>query len=314
MTLLLVLANQQQVVLLSDRRLTNNGHLVDIENELKDESNKAAVLVCRNARLTVAYTGLAKEETFVTKRWLPVALAESASPDFLMGPTIMRFRERATRDFARIPARTPSSKRFSVVLAGYCYDDTPPRCYCWLVSNYDGLDGPPPRDKPSDEFSAQFIYDNGAAEGFKLLLVLGAEHLVKVRNFKSLQTLLQENRPAQALVGKGVQVIRTAAEAAGTRHPIGKQCTSIVLPSDPYEQAIAEYHSAKVTHQSYWPSLISAIGDESGVYVIADPLVEARNANNQPRLIAVPKVGRNRPCPCGSGLKYKSCHGRARQN
>ena len=25
---------------------------------------------------------------------------------------------------------------------------------------------------------------------------------------------------------------------------------------------------------------------------------------------AVPKVGRNDPCPCGSGKKYKQCHGR----
>jgi len=23
-----------------------------------------------------------------------------------------------------------------------------------------------------------------------------------------------------------------------------------------------------------------------------------------------PKVGRNAPCPCGSGKKYKKCHGR----
>jgi preprotein translocase subunit SecA len=23
-----------------------------------------------------------------------------------------------------------------------------------------------------------------------------------------------------------------------------------------------------------------------------------------------PKVGRNEPCPCGSGKKYKQCHGR----
>jgi preprotein translocase subunit SecA len=25
----------------------------------------------------------------------------------------------------------------------------------------------------------------------------------------------------------------------------------------------------------------------------------------------VAKVGRNEPCPCGSGKKYKACHGRA---
>jgi preprotein translocase subunit SecA len=24
---------------------------------------------------------------------------------------------------------------------------------------------------------------------------------------------------------------------------------------------------------------------------------------------AAPKVGRNDPCPCGSGRKYKHCHG-----
>ena len=26
--------------------------------------------------------------------------------------------------------------------------------------------------------------------------------------------------------------------------------------------------------------------------------------------VALPKVGRNDPCPCGSGKKFKLCHGR----
>ena len=30
----------------------------------------------------------------------------------------------------------------------------------------------------------------------------------------------------------------------------------------------------------------------------------------QPMVNALPKVGRNDPCPCGSGKKYKQCHGR----
>jgi len=25
---------------------------------------------------------------------------------------------------------------------------------------------------------------------------------------------------------------------------------------------------------------------------------------------AAPKIGRNDPCPCGSGKKYKNCHGK----
>jgi len=34
----------------------------------------------------------------------------------------------------------------------------------------------------------------------------------------------------------------------------------------------------------------------------------ARAAAPQP-VQAGPKVGRNDPCPCGSGKKYKHCHG-----
>jgi preprotein translocase subunit SecA len=36
-------------------------------------------------------------------------------------------------------------------------------------------------------------------------------------------------------------------------------------------------------------------------------LFGANTATNQG---AVPVVGRNEPCPCGSGKKYKQCHGK----
>ena len=31
--------------------------------------------------------------------------------------------------------------------------------------------------------------------------------------------------------------------------------------------------------------------------------------NRQPVVRTEPKIGRNDPCPCGSGKKYKKCHG-----
>jgi preprotein translocase subunit SecA len=34
-------------------------------------------------------------------------------------------------------------------------------------------------------------------------------------------------------------------------------------------------------------------------------------AGSQPQRQGVKKVGRNQPCPCGSGKKYKLCHGAA---
>ena len=33
------------------------------------------------------------------------------------------------------------------------------------------------------------------------------------------------------------------------------------------------------------------------------------NQTNENRRIVSKKVGRNEPCPCGSGKKYKHCHG-----
>lgn len=41
-----------------------------------------------------------------------------------------------------------------------------------------------------------------------------------------------------------------------------------------------------------------------------DKIGDTQTQTNQPK-IAEKKVGRNDPCPCGSGKKYKNCHGRA---
>jgi len=40
-----------------------------------------------------------------------------------------------------------------------------------------------------------------------------------------------------------------------------------------------------------------------------EEIVEAPPVKQQP-IIVGPKTGRNEPCPCGSGKKYKACHGR----
>jgi len=40
------------------------------------------------------------------------------------------------------------------------------------------------------------------------------------------------------------------------------------------------------------------------------PTANADDTRQQPMTNALPKVGRNDPCPCGSGKKYKQCHGK----
>jgi uncharacterized protein YecA (UPF0149 family) len=46
----------------------------------------------------------------------------------------------------------------------------------------------------------------------------------------------------------------------------------------------------------------------SGAVPRSQPLPPAAAQPQQPVRVA-PKVGRNQPCPCGSGKKFKNCHG-----
>src|SRR3989344_254770 len=53
---------------------------------------------------------------------------------------------------------------------------------------------------------------------------------------------------------------------------------------------------------------LEALGESSGSVVDSSQLAQNNPynpANNKP--IKVTKIGRNDPCPCGSGLKYKKC-------
>ena len=51
-------------------------------------------------------------------------------------------------------------------------------------------------------------------------------------------------------------------------------------------------------------------GDTSGSRQQQAQPQQAQPQPNQPIVNREPKVGRNDPCPCGSGKKYKNCHGK----
>ena len=59
--------------------------------------------------------------------------------------------------------------------------------------------------------------------------------------------------------------------------------------------------NVRYQHADYEEALAAppAGDDAAGTAVAAQPFVRAGE-----------KVGRNDPCPCGSGKKYKQCHGR----
>ncbi|MCL2447513.1 MAG: SEC-C metal-binding domain-containing protein, partial [Polyangiaceae bacterium] len=58
-------------------------------------------------------------------------------------------------------------------------------------------------------------------------------------------------------------------------------------------------------------SEVAGAGDGEGTTPVPRAAVRAQRVQMQPARREGPKVGRNDPCPCGSGQKFKKCHGAA---
>ena len=94
----------------------------------------------------------------------------------------------------------------------------------------------------------------------------------------------------------------------GEGQGVGRQITSVVLPADFNLEPIPRYHTSMPSHAVHYPSYVVAMNDQRNL-AIMDGVFEAVEPSST-RPLAVQKVGRNAPCPCNSGMKYKQCHGR----
>ena len=91
---------------------------------------------------------------------------------------------------------------------------------------------------------------------------------------------------------------------AARKSPYGEGDATAVQSREQLDEAAAqiEQRGEQISNVTY------SAPDESG----EPQITEADAAKLQSFLEnqSVPRVGRNDPCPCGSGKKYKQCHGR----
>ena len=161
-------------------------------------------------------------------------------------------------------------------------------------------------DLPSIEYLPPLV---GASEGDRVALLLDFVEGARASWEREalalyLTTQLLEQAPPPRLIGR----LRSLA-----RQPLSPEATALVglaarALDDPGLKALAA------------PFL--AIGDDPGLAALAQklraplfaPAIDALPEHEAPRVVAGytvvrpgPKVGRNDPCPCGSGRKYKKC-------
>ena len=94
-------------------------------------------------------------------------------------------------------------------------------------------------------------------------------------------------------------------------------CPTVVLDSQVVEDLIASYaedhiESQTVKYVIFGIADLDAIPEEKRSLPLGDddnpiPLIKLEPAYNRPQERREHKVGRNDPCPCGSGKKYKKC-------
>ncbi len=301
-TLIMVLANSDQVVMLADRRTSM------ARRPVNEEYNKLTAFICRNARVGVAFTGVATTLTgFNTAKWLLTALIEAARPNPFLQPTIERLREIATRDIGALPGEN----KLTIVLAGYIHSDAPPLGCLYWISNFEGP-GPERYTPVRPAFESWVIGQNHPGdESFYVMNVYGFTDALRQRSSQEdgavVQRLVVERRPARAIRDKALEALNRVGAPLGELGYIGRQCGSIVVPSDLSKPVKTDYLSHENRWEVEFPSQVTVLGEDTDLAVMGMSLrTEDRGATP----LAVRKAPRNHPCPCGSGTKYKFCHGR----
>ena len=293
---------EKYAIQVSDRRLSSKGLVVN------DESDKSTILICENARFIVGFTGLARFGKFDTHSWLLETLRDAGPTEFTALELTQRFTARATAYFSestllqKVPAR---DRRVTIMFNGFISHPGAVMPAALLVTNYQEW-GKGDASEAWPEFRNTYF---GLKENWEPPLTwvqrIGARQAFR-EDHSAVKQLLYQGRPPEAVVDKTIELIREASDRREAAGGIGKQLSSVVLPADMSKPPLVGYHSAVPSHAVYFPSLVVTTRLKQAIvrdaqFRAADPLT---------RPIVVPKGPRNQPCPCGSGKKYKSCHGR----
>jgi SEC-C motif len=276
--------------------------------------NKSLVLDLPDARLAVAFTGLAGydepgKKPFRTRFWLAESLLDATEPDRSLEATVARLQEKASQDIPQAPVKNLAAKCLTIFLAGYSYKTALPKLVLWRVSNFEGDSfGSTPSLVPSPDFNLAVHEEDDDAQDPTYVISGGLDIGVPTLGRSELHRLLAEHRPPKAVINKAVAVVRDAAKSPKSKGTVGEECSSLTLSVDYNTPAQAGYHTPHAGDTIAVPGLVEARGGSFGSMLMMDARMQMTGT-----AVSIPNTPRNARCPCGSGLKFKKCHGRPGQ-
>jgi hypothetical protein len=263
-----------------------------------------------DGRYAYSFAGLAEVPfyQFSTRHRLAEALCGSGRPaapgEAPLGveSALTRVAEFLSKEMGKLRVRRVD-KRTSVLLTGYRFgNDGVLGAELHLVSNFESLDGSPPTPTARDRFYVSSSPVRGAAVAW-----IGSAEASKPTRSAVLD--LMENSakvPPSEVVNALVQEIRKAADDNPAN--IGRRCSSIVVLPDSVPFMV-DYHVEEIVSNIHATASVVAVYGDTGAFYTCDQQLSVVKFRGQPVATRVPTVHKRQPCPCGSGRRYKNCHG-----
>lgn len=298
MTFALVTANADQIIQVSDRRLT--GWTGDIVTEA---SGKAGHLLCDDASALYCYAGLAFINEFKTSTWLMEALQTASRKDARFRETIEHFAEIATEKFRSDPdvlSIDVRNRKLTVMITGYTVDGLITSA---LISNFQDFTNFINHPVPQEKFTVHCERSRDPAPTNPTMIqAIGAFSAMTEADERELRALLEGRASHAAIRAKAAAIVADISSRHRSGGTVGKRLNTGRLDFQSPLAAIAGYASDIVENELPMLDIVDGRSNSPGVMIGQLQITAAAP-------VVFPKVHRNAPCPCGSGRKYRNCHG-----
>jgi hypothetical protein len=278
LTLLIAIADKDRAILLADRRISTNGAVVD------DEFNKLCILFCDNARVAIAFTGLASTPEFNTSEWIADTFADLGTQTGNYHDLIYQFSQRASEKFSEFSGL---DNRITFLISGFIYDENSSEAIAHKISNFEH----------TEYVTKEFTVHSAEAVNESIVIFCGNTKNISTNLADTIKSLLQKNLSSSDLLRFAYNQLRSCSKLSGSQSVIGTQCNSAIIKSIVDTAITSTYHSSFKSHRAYGPNIVITNGMTSHGFEMFSPTI-----------VAGPDIRKKDFCWCGSKSYFKDCH------
>lgn len=278
MTILVALANNEYALIVADRRTSSGSTIID------DEFNKLCVLFCEDARVAIAFTGLASCQDLNTSEWIASTLNEISHISSTLHDLLYKLSYLLEEKFLKIGVL---DKRLSILICGFGYWGETPEPITYVISNFE----------VSGVADKKFTIRRVQADD-DIIVEFAGNTSVFARNCTSkLQELTLKKLKPQELLRFTVKHMQHTAGGFNATGSIGTQYNSAIIPALKDTAITTTYHSLFNSWAAYGPNV-----------VIAGSIICLGYEIFSGTILAGQEIRKKDQCWCESGKQFRHCH------